>query len=41
MTWPDDGIKYEGQFLKGKMDGRGIKSWPNGSTFDGMFKNNV
>lgn len=40
MTWPD-GTRYEGQFVKGKMEGRGVKTWPNGNSFDGMFKDNL
>lgn len=36
-----DGTKYEGQFVNGKMDGRGVMTYNNGDVYDGMFKNNL
>ena len=38
MTWPDKSM-YEGQFLNGKMEGKGVKIWPNGTRHEGIWKN--
>ena len=27
--------------MNGKMEGKGIKIWPNGNYYDGQFKNNL
>lgn len=35
-----DGSKYEGQFLKGKIEGWGTWYYPNGDKYVGSFKNN-
>ena len=40
MLWPD-GTKYEGEFVNGKMEGKGTKEWPNGNRYEGLWKNDV
>jgi hypothetical protein len=37
MTWPD-GRKYVGEFREGRMDGRGVLSYPDGKVEDGLWK---
>lgn len=32
---------YEGQFIKGKPDGKGIYKWANGTSYEGQFKNGM
>ena len=36
-----DGSVYEGNFEDGKFEGAGIMQYPNGSTYEGMWKNNM
>jgi len=33
--------RYEGQFMKGKPDGKGIYKWANGTSFEGQWKNGM
>lgn len=40
MTWSDQSY-YEGEFLNGKMEGKGTKYWPNGNRYEGLFKNDL
>ena len=35
-TWTD-GKKYDGQWVRNKMEGRGILHWPDGKYYDGEF----
>jgi hypothetical protein len=37
----DSGERYEGNWLKDKIDGQGIYTWPNGCRFEGEFKNGM
>ena len=34
------GLKYRGQFLRGKADGAGVLTYPSGERFQGQFKDN-
>ncbi len=38
-TWPD-GAKYEGAYIEGKKQGRGIFVWADSSRYEGEFKDN-
>jgi len=40
MEW-GDGSNYQGTFVNGKMEGKGIMTYANGDTFDGQWKNNL
>lgn len=40
MSWPD-GSKYEGDFINGKMEGSGTKTFANGNKWTGAWKNNL
>jgi hypothetical protein len=32
---------YDGQFINGKMEGKGTMKWRNGSTYQGFIKNDA
>jgi hypothetical protein len=36
-----DGHKYEGDWVRGAMSGRGTVTWQNGSKYVGNFVNNI
>ena len=36
MKWPDLS-RYEGEFMEGKMHGKGIRYYANGNIYDGNF----
>jgi len=36
-----DGSSYKGQFLEGKMSGKGQYKWPNGVYYDGEWKDDL
>ena len=38
MYW-NDGDKYEGEWKKGKREGRGIYYYKNGSRYEGIWNN--
>lgn len=40
MLW-DDNTRYEGEFVNGKMEGKGIKTWTNGNRYEGMWSNDL
>jgi len=35
----DNGVKYEGEFVNGKKNGKGTCTYPNGDKYIGMWKN--
>ena len=39
MTYAD-GRKYDGPWVKGKMEGHGVETWPDGDVYDGAFVGN-
>ena len=40
MMWPDNS-KYEGEFVNGKLEGKGTKTWSNGNRYEGMWRNDL
>ena len=39
MTLYANGNKYEGRYVNGMMNGQGVFTWADGSTYIGHFKN--
>jgi len=39
-VWPD-GSRYEGEFIKGRLQGYGSFIWPDGSSYTGEWKNDL
>jgi hypothetical protein len=37
LTWLHTGQTYTGQFVKGKRDGAGVQTWPDGQQYDGFL----
>ncbi len=37
VTWPN-GQRYEGEWLRNEMHGKGVYTWPNGERYDGEWK---
>jgi len=40
MTWPDNSV-YTGDFVNGKVEGKGTKVWANGNRYEGGWRNNL